>query len=111
LSNNTSESQDNRYAKRLDREIKQLLGELPGGVADYMLWLRKPSSRWLRYPIALILIAGAFFSFLPILGVWMLPLGLVLLAQDIPFLQRPVLRLLVGIRKFWAKWRPRRWGK
>ena len=31
---------------------------------------------------------GGIFSFLPLLGVWMLPLGLLLIAQDVPFLQK-----------------------
>jgi len=37
---------------------------------------------------AILLIVGAFSAF-AVLGVWMLPLGLVLFAQDVPMLQKP----------------------
>lgn len=36
---------------------------------------------------ALALIAGGMLSFLPILGIWMLPLGFALLSEDIPVLK------------------------
>ncbi len=35
-----------------------------------------------RIAVALLLILGGIFSFLPVLGLWMLPLGLMLVAQD-----------------------------
>jgi hypothetical protein len=35
----------------------------------------------------LLLILGGLLSFLPILGIWMLPLGLLLLAEDLPVLR------------------------
>ena len=56
--------------------------------------------RWrvLRLPIAILLVMGGIFSILPILGLWMLPAGLFLMAIDIPPLQRPVGWLLVKIR-------------
>jgi hypothetical protein len=41
-----------------------------------------------RIPAGLLLIAGGVFAILPLLGLWMLPLGLVLLAEDIPPLRR-----------------------
>ena len=34
--------------------------------------------------MGVLLICGGLFSFLPILGLWMLPLGLGLLADDVP---------------------------
>ena len=37
-----------------------------------------------------LLIFGGIFSFLPVLGLWMLPLGLLLFAQDVPVLQKPM---------------------
>jgi hypothetical protein len=40
-----------------------------------------------RIPLAILLIFGGIFSLLPVLGLWMLPLGLVLFAQDLPFLE------------------------
>jgi hypothetical protein len=51
-------------------------------------WLRKPASRWARLPAGILLILGGFLAILPVFGLWMLPLGLMLLADDIPPLRR-----------------------
>jgi hypothetical protein len=51
-------------------------------------WLRRPSSRWVRIPAGVLLIGGGVLSILPFLGIWMLPLGLMLLAEDLPPLRR-----------------------
>lgn len=47
-----------------------------------------PRSRILRVGIGVLLILGGIFSFLPILGAWMLPLGLIVLSIDIPRVRR-----------------------
>ena len=74
------------------------------------------SNRWflVRLPLALILIAGGLASFLPVLGIWMPPLGLLLLAVDLPFLRGPISaflirgrRLLRGWHRRWRDWRQR----
>ena len=44
---------------------------------------------------------GGFVGFLPILGFWMAPLGLVLVAQDVPFLRPPMARMLAWIDGKW----------
>jgi hypothetical protein len=49
------------------------------------------------------LIVGGIFSFLPVLGLWMLPLGLVLFAQDLPFLEKPTARTLGWIERKWIE--------
>ena len=49
---------------------------VPTRVSQFIRWLRKPSAFAVRLVVALLLIVGGFFSFLPILGLWMLPLGL-----------------------------------
>ena len=61
-----------------------------------MYWLLRPSMRALRIVVALLLIVASVFWFLPILGLWMLPLGLLLLAEDIPPLRR---RLVHGLMR------------
>jgi hypothetical protein len=43
--------------------------------------------------------AGGVFSFLPILGIWMLPVGAVLVAKDIPPLRRPSARMLAWVQR------------
>ncbi len=72
--------------------FRRIEAELPPRLARAMRWLRHPDSRLIRIPAGLALMIGGVFSFLPILGAWMLPLGLMLLAADIPPLQRPMAR-------------------
>ena len=99
-------------AQRLDRKLDQLAGGLPDWIARAVRWLRSPGARWVRVPIALLLIAGGCVGFLPVLGFWMVPLGLLVLALDVPFLQRPVLRFITWLQRLWNRlrswWRRRR---
>ncbi len=62
-------------------------------------WLRRPSARWVRLPAGLLLIVGSVFSILPVLGLWMLPLGVVLLAEDFAPLRRLTDRVLNWIER------------
>lgn len=50
--------------------------------------LRAPHRRWLRVPVGVALIAGGVFGFLPLVGFWMIPLGLSLLALDFPEVEK-----------------------
>jgi len=55
------------------------------------LWLEKlrhPRRRWLRLPIGVALVLGGLVGFLPVVGYWMIPLGLSLLAVDFPAAER-----------------------
>ncbi len=99
---------DDIYDKRIDRQFDKLEQKLPGPIGRGLRGLREPRMIWLRVPIALLLIVGGFFSFLPVLGLWMLPLGVLLLAQDIPFLKRPTARLMVWGERRWTEWRRKR---
>lgn len=85
----------------LDRHFAWFEARLPRGPAKFVGWLRKPSSRYARIPLAILLILGGIFSILPVLGLWMLPLGLLLFAQDVPVLQRPLARALGWIERKW----------
>lgn len=87
--------------QHLDRHLDALQDRLPHHFADWLDRLRQPRARWIRVPAGILLICGGFLGFLPILGFWMLPLGLVLLAIDIPQLQRPMARLLNWVEERW----------
>lgn len=91
--------------ERLNRQLDRIEQELPRGLSRCIRWLREPSSRWVRIPAGVILIAGGIFSILPLLGLWMLPLGLLLLAQDLPFLRRPTRRGLLCAERRWLRWK------
>ena len=86
-------------------EFHQLLerfeARLPGAIARCSRYLRKPGSVYVRYPVAGLLIVGGVLGFLPVLGFWMVPLGLLLIAVDWPFLRRPLARLLHWIERKW----------
>jgi hypothetical protein len=60
-----------------------------------------PTSRVYRLTLGTFITLLGFLGFLPILGFWMIPLGLVLLSMDIPSLRRLRRRTL-------AKWRQRK---
>ena len=94
-----------RDNKRLDHRLDKLSKGLPTGVAGLLRWLRAPSSIWIRIPAGLLLIVAGFFGFLPVIGFWMAPLGALLLAQDVPFLQRPILRALDWLEHKWNEWK------
>ena len=79
---------------RHERQLESLIDRLPNGLQATTRWLRRPSSRWARIPAGLLLIGGGVLGILPLLGFWMLPIGMVLLADDIPPLRRVRARLL-----------------
>lgn len=89
---------------RLNRQFDKLERRVPfaaGGLA----FLRLPVARLVRIPLGCFLVVGGLLSFLPVLGIWMLPLGLLLLAIDLPFLQPPVNWSLVRGQRKWTMWR------
>jgi hypothetical protein len=91
------------HRAELDRHFEWFETKLPPKAARFVSWLRRPSSRLIRIPLAILLVVGGVFSFLPILGLWMLPLGLLLIAQDLPFLQKPLAQMLGWIERKWIE--------
>ncbi len=47
-----------------------------------------PRSRLIRMALGLGLIVGGLLGFLPVLGFWMIPLGLLILSVDLPIVRR-----------------------
>ncbi len=62
-----------------------------------------PQSRPARIAIGGGLVCGGFLGFLPILGFWMVPLGVLVLSQDVPAARRMRRRFSV----WWARRRNR----
>jgi hypothetical protein len=87
-----------------DWRLDRLIAHLPKGIQPIVRWLRLPSARWIRLPVGVLLIAGGLFSVLPLLGIWMLPLGVVLLAEDIPLLRRATDKGLDWIERHRPHW-------
>jgi hypothetical protein len=86
-----------------DHRLERLIERLPRSIRSVMHWMRQPSARLVRIPAGALLCVGGVFGMLPVLGFWMLPLGLILLAEDLPPLRRATSRLLDRIER----WRPR----
>ncbi len=66
-----------------------------------------PASRAARTLIGVLLVFGGLLGFLPVLGFWMIPLGLLVLSVDFPGIRRRRRRLAV----WWAKKRNQRSDK
>jgi hypothetical protein len=87
-----------------ERRLELLVRRLPQRLQAVVRWLRRPAARWVRIPAGLLLIVASLFSILPILGLWMLPLGLVLLAEDVPPVRRATDRVLAWIERRRPHW-------
>lgn len=100
LTSAAARSDEDEHKRRLDLLVRRL----PRRLRKAVRWLLQPSARWLRIPAGLLLIIGGFLSILPILGLWMLPLGLVLLSEDVPPLRRATGRVLAWIERRHPGW-------
>jgi hypothetical protein len=96
---------DGAVRRELDRYLAAIGRYLPKWFCRTVIWLRQPSRVLARVAVALLLVAGGLLSFLPVLGLWMLPLGLIIISQDLPFLQRPLLRTFQWVDRKWKGWR------
>jgi hypothetical protein len=54
-----------------------------------------PQSKTVRIGLGILLVAGGLVGFLPVVGFWMIPLGLLVLSVDIPIVRRWRRRLAV----------------
>jgi hypothetical protein len=92
----------------LDRIVDRYQERLPGWMARFVAWIRRPEMKVTRIVAGAMLFLLGIVGFLPVLGFWMVPLGLLLLAQDIPFLRRPVVRTIEWCERKWENWRRKR---
>jgi hypothetical protein len=73
---------------------------LPHQIREWAHRQPKPA----RMSIGVALVFGGFLGFLPILGFWMVPLGLIILSVDFPVIRRVGRRA----RAKWREWQGRR---
>jgi hypothetical protein len=88
-----------------DPRLQRLLNALPHPAQRSYTWLIRREGRWLRLPLGVALVAGGTLGFLPVLGFWMLPVGALLLGEDIPPVRRLTLRALGTAQGWWDMWR------
>jgi hypothetical protein len=107
-SGETSAMSDRAVRRELDRYLDRAGDYLPGWLCRTVIWLRKPERFIARVAVSLLLFAGSLLWFLPVLGLWMLPLALIIISQDLPFLQRPLVRTFRWTERQWRNWRNRK---
>jgi len=61
-----------------------------------------PRSRIVRTGLGILLICGGLLGFLPVLGFWMIPLGMIVLAEDFPAVRRWNRRIGVALKRWWT---------
>ncbi len=68
-----------------------------------------PGNRIVRIAMGIgLIILGIFGAVLPLLGVWMIPLGLIVLSVDIPVVRRLNRRVSVAVSRWWHGRKSRR---
>ena len=77
-------------------EMDRFQDHTPTWVGHNLKRLRGERTKWVGVTTGVALIGAAVLGFLPlpIVGIWMLPVGLALLAHDVPTMRRPMARLL-----------------
>jgi hypothetical protein len=101
-------SKEERDKALLDEALTTLEKEAPPRITRMIRWLRDPQSRWKRVPLGILCILASFFWFLPVIGIELFPIGLLLIAQDVPFLRSPAAKLLLWLDGKWRALRARR---
>jgi hypothetical protein len=104
ISDGSRSSRTPRYSSGGDWRLEALIDRLPLRVGGAVSYLLQPKSRWVRIPAGVLLIGGGLLSFLPILGVWMLPVGLALLAEDVPAFRSTRSKVLDWIERRRPQW-------
>ncbi len=69
-----------------------------------------PNHPVIRIVLGCLLLAGGFLGFLPVLGFWMVPLGLLILAVDIPMARRIRRRFEIRFGR-WLVRRSPKWAR
>lgn len=88
---------------KLDRAYQALEEHAPDSLARALRWLRNPQGRWIRLPLGIVLvIAGLLGPLVPVLGIELIPIGLLLIAQDFPPLREPVAQMTLRLERQWV---------
>lgn len=87
-----------------ERRIGLLVKRLPVRMQTFVHRLRQPEARWVRMPAGVFFILGGCLAILPVFGLWMLPLGVLLLSEDVPSLKRLTNRALAWVERKRPHW-------
>lgn len=93
--------------RRFERQFRAIERAMPA-LKRPLEVLRQKRWRFVRVPVAILFMIGGVLAILPLFGLWMFPLGLMLLAVDLPALQGPLSAQMVRSRRWFERHR-RRW--
>jgi hypothetical protein len=93
-----------RYSGGGDWRLEALVDRLPQRIGGAVSHLLRPKSRWIRIPTGVLLIGGGLLAFLPVLGMWMLPVGVALLSEDVPALRSARSKVLDWVERRRPQW-------
>jgi hypothetical protein len=88
-----------------DARVERALLRAPARLRAAVHWLRAPSRFWFRLVAGILLILGGILAILPIFGLWMLPLGLALIADDVPGLKCRLEQAACWLERIWHRLR------
>ncbi len=89
--------------RRLRRQISAMASSFPW-LERFVNGLLDRRMRAIRIPLGILFILAGLVGFLPVLGFWMLPLGILLLALDLPVLRPPVTAMMIRMRRRIRLW-------
>jgi hypothetical protein len=90
----------------LDQAYEALERYAPAQIMDMLRRIRHRRRRKARLAMAAALVGlGVLGPALPVAGVWMIPLGLLLIAEDVPRLQQAAAGLPLWLERQWLKLR------
>ena len=98
----------NKTDLRLQRIFDRIKKRIPW-TEKAVNWISQPDRHWIRLPVAVLFLLGSLLSFLPGLGIWMLPVGLLLLSIDLPQARGFTVAFVINSERFiktaWRKLR------
>ena len=100
---------DDRDQQLLNEAFDELERETPDRITHMIRWFRSPAAQRVRLPVGILCIIASFFWFLPVIGIELLPIGLLLIAVDVPILRRPVGLFILWLEDRWMA--VRRWWR
>ena len=89
---------NDRHERRLERQFSAIVRASPI-IGAAIIRFHDSSNIFLRISLAVVLIIGGLLAFLPILTIWMIPVGVLLLATDLPFLSPIVSSAIIRLRR------------
>ena len=98
----TSRSSSSTARSKLENAHQALERHAPRFVSRMLHWMRHPRRRKLRVGVGVAFLGlGMAGPLLPVAGVWMIPVGLLLIAEDVPRMHEPVGALHLWLERRW----------